>query len=52
MRANMRAEVKPLDAVALARGFNRYSTLGDGYVRKIQGMIRTNQRYWTAAKAD
>ena len=52
MRANMRAEVKPLDAVALAGGFNRYSTLGDGYVRKIQGMIRTNQRYWSAAKAN
>ncbi len=52
MRADMRAEVKPLDAVALARGLNRYSTLGDGYVRKIQGMIRTNQRYWSADKAD
>ena len=46
IRANMRAEVKPLDAVALANGFHRYSTLGDGYVRKIQGMIRGNERYW------
>ena len=46
LRANMRAEVKPLDAVALAKGFHRYSTLGDGYVRKIQGMIRSNKRYW------
>ena len=52
MRADMRAEVKPLDAVALAKGLNRYSTMGDGYVRKIQGMIRTNQRYWSAAKAN
>lgn len=52
MRANMRAEVKPLDAVALAGGFHRYSSLGNGYVRKIQGMIRTNQRYWVAARGN
>lgn len=52
LRANMRAEVKPLDAVALARGFHSYSELGDGYVRKLQGMIRNNQRYWNNGKAN
>ncbi len=50
MRADMRAEVKPLDAVALAKGFRRYSTQGDRYVKKIQGMIRTNQQYWSPDK--
>ncbi len=46
LRADMRAEVKPLDAVVLAKGLTRYSTLGNGYVNKIQGMIRTNKNYW------
>ncbi len=47
LRADMRAEVKPLDAVVLAKGFRRYSSQGDRYVQKIQGMIKTNRQYWT-----
>lgn len=46
IRATMRANEKPMDAVALAKGLRSYSTMGDGYVRKIQGMIRTNKAYW------
>ena len=47
LRADMRAEVKPLDAVVLAKGFRRYSSQGDRYVQKIQGMIKTNRQYWS-----
>jgi len=50
LRANMRAEVKPLDAVVLAKGLTRYSTLGNGYVKKIQGMIKTNQKIWPSSQ--
>lgn len=46
MRASMRANNKPMDAVVLAKGLRRYSVLGDNYVKRIQGMIRTNERYW------
>lgn len=46
LRASMRANKQPMDAVVLAKGLRSYSVLGDGYVRKIQGMIRTNERYW------
>lgn len=50
MRAGMRAEVKPLDPVLLAKGFRRYSSQGDRYVQKIQGMIKANQQYWVEEK--
>jgi Bax protein len=46
LRADMRANEQPMDAVVLAKGLRRYSSLGDGYVKRIQGMIRTNQQYW------
>jgi Bax protein len=35
-----------MDAVVLAKGLRRYSTQGDGYVKRIQGMIRSNKQYW------
>ena len=50
MRAGMRAEVKPLDPVVLAKGFRRYSSQGDRYVQKIQGMIKSNKQYWIEEK--
>ena len=28
-----------------------YSELGDSYVTRIQGMIKTNKRYWQAGSA-
>jgi len=46
LRADMRANEQPMDAVVLAKGLRRYSTQGDGYVKRIQGMIRSNQQYW------
>lgn len=50
MRAGMRAEVKPLDPVILAKGFRRYSSQGERYVQKIQGMIKSNKQYWVEEK--
>lgn len=46
LRADMRANEQPMDAVVLAKGLRRYSTQGDGYVKRIQGMIRSNKQYW------
>lgn len=51
LRADMRANEKPMDAVVLAKGLRKYSELGDGYVKRIQGMIKTNKRYWQAGSA-
>jgi Uncharacterized FlgJ-related protein len=47
LRADMRANEQPMDAVVLAKGLRSYSTLGDGYVKRIQGMIRANKQYWS-----
>ena len=49
LRADMRANEQPMDAVVLAKGLRRYSTMGDGYVKRIQGMIRTNKQYWRSS---
>ncbi len=49
LRADMRANEQPMDAVVLANGLRRYSTLGDGYVKRIQGMIRSNKQYWRSS---
>lgn len=43
LRAAMRAEGKPLDAVELAAGLERYSELGLVYIEKIQQLIRSNR---------
>ncbi|MGH8402255.1 MAG: glucosaminidase domain-containing protein, partial [Gammaproteobacteria bacterium] len=42
MRARMRANGKPLDALALAGALNRYSITGDAYIENIRDMIRSN----------
>ncbi|MGH8413573.1 MAG: glucosaminidase domain-containing protein, partial [Gammaproteobacteria bacterium] len=42
MRARMRANGKPLDALALAGALNRYSITGDAYIENIRDMIRDN----------
>ncbi len=40
LRARLRAEGRPLDAVLLARGLERYSARGMAYVAELQRMLR------------
>ncbi len=43
MRAQMRAQGRPLDSMALARGLTRYSERGMAYVSELQDIIRINR---------
>lgn len=43
MRADMRAEGRPLDSIVLARGLTRYSERGMAYVSELQDIIRVNR---------
>lgn len=43
LRADMRAEGRPLDALVLARGLSRYSERGVAYVNELQDIIRVNR---------
>lgn len=43
LRADMRAEGRPLDAMVLARGLLRYSERGVAYVNELQDIIRVNR---------
>lgn len=43
MRADMRAEGRPLDSMILARGLTRYSERGMAYVSELQDIIRVNR---------
>lgn len=43
MRADMRAEGRPLDSMVLARGLTRYSERGMAYVSELQDIIRVNR---------
>ncbi len=43
MRADMRAEARPLDSMILARGLTRYSERGMAYVSELQDIIRVNR---------
>lgn len=42
IRADLRANNQPFDALTLADGLSRYSTRGEEYVEEIQSMIRNN----------
>lgn len=42
IRAELRANNQPFDALTLAEGLSRYSTRGEEYVEEIQSMIRSN----------
>lgn len=50
VRASMRTEGKPLDALELASHLNRYSERGDQYTAELQQLIR-NHRISTLSKA-
>lgn len=43
IRAQLRAEGKPMTGLALAPGLDRYSALGWEYVEMVRGMIRANK---------
>lgn len=43
MRADMRAQGRPLDSMILARGLTRYSQRGMAYVHELQDIIRVNR---------
>lgn len=43
MRANMRAQGRPLDSMVLARGLTHYSERGMAYVNELQDIIRVNR---------
>ena len=43
LRAEARAENKPIDGFKLAEGLFRYSVRGEEYVRDLQSLIRTNR---------
>ena len=45
LRAQLRAEGKPLDSLVLADGLMRYSERGQAYVDILKGMIRHNNLY-------
>jgi Bax protein len=51
MRARLRQDGQPLDGYRLAAGLSKYSTLGQGYVKKVRTLIRSNDldRYSAAA---
>lgn len=42
VRKKLRLESKPLDAIILATGLEKYSSRGMTYVKEIQSMIKTN----------
>lgn len=42
IRAKLRANNQPFDALTLAEGLSQYSTRGEEYVEEIQSMIRNN----------
>lgn len=42
IRADLRANNQPFDALMLAEGLSQYSTRGEEYVEEIQMMIRSN----------
>jgi Bax protein len=42
IRADLRANNQPYDALTLAEGLSQYSTRGEEYVEEIQSMIRSN----------
>lgn len=42
IRAELRANNQPFDALTLAEGLSRYSTRGEEYIEEIQSMIRSN----------
>jgi uncharacterized FlgJ-related protein len=43
LRANLRAEGKPLDSLVLADGLIRYSERGQDYIDGLKGIIRVNR---------
>ncbi|MEX0738358.1 MAG: glucosaminidase domain-containing protein [Pseudohongiella sp.] len=43
MRADMRAQGRPLDSMVLARGLTQYSARGMAYVSELQDIIRVNR---------
>jgi Bax protein len=43
MRADMRAQARPMDSMVLARGLTRYSQRGMAYVNELQDIIRINR---------
>ncbi len=43
IRANSRAENRPLDSLAMAQGLEQYSAKGHQYILDLQGMIRYNK---------
>ncbi|SNY42854.1 Bax protein [Arsukibacterium tuosuense] len=45
IRAQLRAERKPIRGEALAAGLGRYSERGDEYIAEISNMIRFNRRF-------
>ncbi|MBV2129722.1 glucosaminidase domain-containing protein [Arsukibacterium indicum] len=45
IRAQLRAERKPVRGEALAAGLGRYSERGDEYIAEISSMIRFNRRF-------
>ncbi len=45
IRAQLRAERKPIRGEALAAGLGRYSERGDEYIAEISSMIRFNRRF-------
>ncbi|WMN60172.1 glucosaminidase domain-containing protein [Pseudoalteromonas xiamenensis] len=46
LRAQMRAEKRPIDATELARGLHSYSERGSDYIDELSDMIRHNQVYF------
>ncbi len=43
IRADLRQQGKPLSAIVLATGLEKYSTRGKAYVKELQSMIKTNK---------
>jgi len=42
IRSKLRAQNKPVNAMVLAKGLQKYSSRGQAYVKEIQSMIKTN----------
>jgi len=42
IRSELRSQNKPVDAMVLATGLEKYSSRGQAYVKEIQSMIKTN----------
>lgn len=52
VRLQHRKQNKPLDAISLATGLEKYSTRGKEYVKEIQSMIKTNLAYMQGLKQE